>query len=155
MNSIYLCGPIAGCSYDTCTDWRKYVAEKLLESEVISTSPLRGKEFLTGESDIADSYEKHILATAKAITCRDRFDVMNCDAMIANFLGATTVSIGSVIELGWADAFRKPIILVMEKDGSNLHEHVIANEIAGYKVSTLDDAIHIATLMLNAKFAKK
>ena len=143
---LYCAGPITGVSYGESTDWRSYVAEKL-PAHIKAVSPMRGKKYLSNEKSIQDSYEEHPLSCQKGITCRDRMDVMRCDMMIVNFLGATRVSIGSVIEIGWADAFRKPIILVMEKE--NIHSHAIVREVSGYIVSNLDEAIEIAIAVLS------
>jgi nucleoside 2-deoxyribosyltransferase len=74
-------------------------------------------------------------------------DVMRCDMILVNFLGASKVSIGSVMEIGWADAWRKPIIVVMEKD--NVHSHAMIREVAGYIVSNLDEAIKIVIAVLS------
>ena len=152
MKSVYLCGPISGLSYEECVDWRQYVAHRL-ESDVLPLSPLRGKSYLESENAIGHTYSNTLLSTEDAITTRDRFDVMNCDAMLVNFLGTKTVSIGSVIELGWADAFRKPIILVMEADG-NLHQHPIVDRLCGFKAHNLDDGIAIVNSTLSANRAK-
>ena len=154
MKSIYLCGPISGLSFDECTDWRKYVARRLA-SDIVPLSPMRGKEYLAKEKAIGDSYEDTILSSGRAITTRDRNDVMNCDMLMANFLGAQKVSIGSVIEYGWADAFRKPIITIMEADKTNIHEHSILNGVTGFRVSTLDEAVVVANALLSANFAKE
>lgn len=67
--------------------------------------------------------------------------------ILVNFLGAKKVSIGSVMEITWADAWRKPIIIVMEKD--NVHAHAMIKEVAGFIVSDLDEAIAIAIAVLS------
>lgn len=154
MKSIYLCGPISGLSFEECIDWRRYFAKRLA-ADIVPLSPMRGREYLAKEKSIGDSYEESILSNRKAITSRDRNDVMNCDMMVANFLGATRVSIGSIIEFGWADAFRKPVICVMENDQSNVHEHAILNTITGFRVKTLDEAAAIANSLLSLNFAKE
>lgn len=152
MKSVYLCGPITGLSYKGTTDWRKYVARHLA-ADIVPLSPMRGKAYLKKEKDIAHSYDKSPLSTAKAITTRDRNDVMNCDVMLVNFLGAKVVSVGSVVEFGWADAFRKPVVLVSEKD--NIHRHPITDEIVGFHVDNLDEGIKIVNCIMSDEFAKK
>lgn len=154
MKSVYLCGPISGLSYKDCTDWRQYVARHLA-SDITPLSPLRGKAYLAKEKSIGHSYEGTILSRADAITTRDRFDVMSCDMLIANFLKAKVVSIGSVIELGWADAFRKPVVLAMEPGDKNIHTHPIVDRICGFKVHSLDDAIAVVNSVLSMNFAKE
>ena len=39
MLSIYLAGPMAGCSDEECNDWRDYITENLKE-EFIILSPM-------------------------------------------------------------------------------------------------------------------
>ncbi|HUC94748.1 MAG TPA: hypothetical protein VMR19_01960 [Candidatus Saccharimonadales bacterium] len=143
---LYCAGPITGVSFGESTDWREYVAKKL-PGHIQAVSPMRGKKYLEKEKNIRDSYEEIPLSSQKGITCRDRMDVMRCDAILVNFLGATKVSIGSVLEIAWADAWRKPIIIVMEKE--NIHSHAMIREMAGFITSSLDEAITIATAILS------
>jgi len=142
---LYCAGPISGVSYGESTDWRQYVAGKL-PPQIIAVSPMRGKQYLEGEKKVKDSYEEHPLSSKKGITCRDRMDVNRCDMILVNFLGAKKVSIGSVMEIAWADAWRKPIIVVMEED--NIHSHAMLLEVSGFVVRSLDEAITIATAVL-------
>ena len=60
---------------------------------------------------------------------------------------ATEISIGTMIEYGWADAFRKPIITVMENEG-NVHDHNFVKELSGFVVEELDEGIFIAKSIL-------
>lgn len=141
---IYLCGPITELSYGGATDWRKAI-EKLLIPGIEVLSPLRGKDFLAKEAKVADCYAEMPMATQRAITTRDRFDTMRADMIIANLLGAERVSIGSMIELGWADAQRIPIIGIMEP--TNLHDHSMVREILNWRVGSIEDAAGIANLV--------
>lgn len=143
---LYCAGPISGVSYGESTDWREYVAQKL-PSHIKAVSPMRGKKYLAGESKVKDAYEEHPLSCQKGITCRDRMDVMRCDMILVNFLGAKSVSIGSVMEIAWADAWRKPIVIVMERD--NVHWHAMVREVSGFIVSDLDEAIKIVNAVLS------
>ncbi len=145
MAKVYLAGPITGCTYGECTDWRKDF-QKLLPSYVRCLSPLRGKEYLNKDkvTTIKDSYEDYALSTGKAITCRDRWDCLRADALVVNLLGATRVSIGTVMEIAWADTRRIPVVLVMEKEG-NLHDHSMIKECCGYRAENLKDAASVIT----------
>lgn len=143
---LYCAGPITGVSYGESTDWREYVAQKL-PAFIKAVSPLRGKEYLAGEVNLKDTYEEYPLSCQKGITCRDRMDVMRCDMLLVNFLGAKRVSIGSVMEIAWADAWRKPIVLVIEKE--NVHWHAMIREVSGFMVLNLDEAVKVATAVLS------
>jgi hypothetical protein len=143
---LYLCGPITGLTYGASVEWREYVADNL-PNYIDPVSPMRGKQYLEREKVIGLSYEDIPLSCRKGITCRDRYSVMDCDMILVNLLGAEKVSIGSVMEIAWADMLRKPICLVIEKEG-NVHDHPIVNEVAGFVVHTLDDGIKICDAVL-------
>jgi nucleoside 2-deoxyribosyltransferase len=143
--NVYLAGGIAGMSYDEAVAWREYAISKF-RFNIIGLSPMRGKAYLAGEKQIADSYADKLLSTQRAITVRDHFDTRRADLVLMNLLNAKHVSIGTMIEIGWASAYRVPIILVMEDD--NLHDHAMVRECASYIVDNLDDGIHIVNAIL-------
>ncbi|MEM3113223.1 MAG: nucleoside 2-deoxyribosyltransferase [Candidatus Pacearchaeota archaeon] len=149
---VYLAGPIKGKAYSQAIDWREYTKKKLYKYNIIGVSPMRGQNFLKNELVLKD-YKDHgnVLVTDKGITARDRFDVMTADVILVNLLGAREVTIGTMIEFGWADAFRKPVVCVMEKDG-NIHNHPMVREIAHFIVDNLDDAIDVTVKILKHNF---
>lgn len=151
---VYLAGPISGLSYEGCTDWRDFATKVLREHGITGVSPLRAKEYLQHEKIVADSYEQekiehplaHVLSCSRGITTRDRFDCMGSDVVIANLKDAKKVSIGTAMEIAWADANRIPVILV-EEDGG-LHDHAMIRECAGFRVKTLEEALTVACAIL-------
>ena len=145
QQTVYLAGPISGQSYGGATNWRVYTTRQLALRGIDSLDPMRGKAYLSKEEILADSYDE-VTATIRGITTRDRFDCMRASVALFNFDGADSVSIGSCIELGWADSKRIPVIVVMTED--NPHWHGMVREIAGYIVETLDEAIDIACAIL-------
>lgn len=147
MKTVYLAGPITGLSYGGCTDWRNYCIDELGKVGIKGLSPLRMKAYLEKSTSIKDVYNEHPLSTGKGITTRDRHDCQTCDVILVNFLGAKTVSIGTVLEIAWADAVRTPIVLVMEKE-NNIHEHSMIRELAGFRVETLDEGLNIVKAIL-------
>lgn len=138
MPKVYLAGPISGQSYDGATAWRTLVADELLD-EIECYDPMRGKGYLSGEKGIKDHYDEFNLSRTKGVVARDYFDVQRCDALLVNLLGATKVSIGTVMEIAWAYDKHKPVVLVMEK--GNVHEHGMILECCGYVVGSLEEAI--------------
>ena len=138
---IYLAGPITGCNYHHAVKWRTYVTDQLSSYNVECRSPLRNLEHL-GQLEIMPALpelegEKHPMRTSKAVTTRDRFDLMSADLVFVNFLGTERASIGTLIELGWADILRKPVIVVMEPN--NIHDHAMVRELSGFVVLVGDD----------------
>jgi nucleoside 2-deoxyribosyltransferase len=139
---IYLAGPIGGLTYSDAVDWRAQAAEDLESIGIECLSPMRGKEYLVNEAILKGTgYDDTLLSNNRAIVTRDRMDVYNSDAILMNLTGATRVSIGSMVELGWADAQRIPTIIVMEP--GNLHEHGFVYEIGSFVVDTMQDALTI------------
>jgi nucleoside 2-deoxyribosyltransferase len=143
---IYLAGPICGLTYDGAQEWRIEFAEKI-DPEIACYSPLRGKDYLQMRGPLEGSYGEFPLSTDQGITARDRFDCMGSDLVVFNLLGAQRISIGTMIELGWADAARNPSILIMEKEG-NPHEHPMVRQTTQFRVDNLKDAIAIAEIIL-------
>lgn len=148
MKKAYLGGPIAGLDYSGAVDWRVAMTLNLAAWGVEGLSPMRAKEFLRDELDLDSRVYSHPLSTPKGITTRDRNDVRNCDVVIFNLLGATRVSIGTMMEVAWADAYGKPKVVVMEQSG-NIHEHPILSELSDFRVETLTDALLITRAILN------
>ena len=150
FKSIYLAGPITGLSYEDATNgWRKQFT-KMMPNHIICFSPMRGKKYLKKETELdgrPDSYRTHAMATAKGITTRDRNDVKNTDLMVVNFQNTERVSIGTCVEFGWADAFRKPLIMITDEN-DQIHNHIMLHEIAGYIVYSLEEAAELAIALL-------
>src|SRR5688572_5234242 len=127
MKTVYLAGPITGLSYGGCVEWRDYAIEELKKFNIKGLSPMRNKEYLKNEQNISHSYESSVMSCSRGIFTRDRFDCLTCDLILVNLLGATKVSIGTVMEIAWADSRKTPIILVIEKE-NNIHEHAMIRE---------------------------
>lgn len=141
---IYLAGPIAGSGYKEITDWRRDAALQL--SPLKTLNPMRAKEYMQNETENIHNYQlntviEHALGSAKGIVARDRNDVMSCDAVLMNLTKSKSISIGSMIEIGWADAFRKPLVLIIDQD--NLHIHPMVLEMAGFVVTTLEEGVEV------------
>jgi len=148
---IYLAGPITGLSWEEATDWRKQALERFQDESkggktYVGLSPLRGKEYLKDETEIAHSYEDVQLSSAKMINARDTFDVRRSDLILVNLKGATKVSIGTMLEIGAAFILNKPIIVIME-DG-NIHKHPMLSEMACATVPDIDTALYFTFQIL-------
>ena len=153
MKKIYLAGPITGLSFTESEDWRdqiKSVASANPEKfgNMQFFSPLRGKDYLKAEKSIKDTHDEFQFSTSKAIMLRDSYDVRTSAAVLVNLLGATRVSIGTVMELAWAYEHRKPVVAIIEKDG-NIHDHAMLNEAIWYKLQTIEDAMWALSMIIN------
>lgn len=145
---VYLCGPITAADADDARTWRSYVRSQL-EPTVVTIDPTRDgadpvvRAALPGSDRIRLDRTLH----GKEVLDRDRMDLGTCDLVLANFLEAKRVSIGSVGEIFWADAFRKLVVVVREPEG-NPHDHDMLNSIASVVCFDLETAVEKVKILL-------
>jgi hypothetical protein len=153
--TLFLCGPITGLAPDRAASWRQYVIDQL-PSYIVPFDPTRENASygVSSASPATRTLTSERLRHGKGVVTRDRFEAQRCYVLLANFLGAKTASIGSVGEIFWADAARKPIIIVREKDTDNPHNHDMLNEIAGWIFYNLDDGIAQAKRLCSPNYAR-
>lgn len=143
--SVYLAGPIARLPYSAATSWRQYVMDNL-PPEIVAYSPMRAKKYLQHEHELGHTYEEFPLSTSKGIFNRDHYDCMTKDAIFINLYGATNISIGTIMEVAWGHAYRKPVVLCMEKE--NAHAHPMLLEACAFRVDDLDMGIDVLKAIL-------
>jgi nucleoside 2-deoxyribosyltransferase len=151
--SCYLAGPIKNLTYDESEDWREY-AKMILKPEIECFSPLRNKKFLRKYGKIGpggagtDTYDHESpLASSRGIMSRDHFDVQRSDLVFCNLLGAKEISIGTCMEVAWCFAYRKPLVVCVEKSG-NLHDHPMIREATNFACDNLDSGIDLVKMIL-------
>lgn len=142
---IYLAGPIRGLTYGEATDWREYAAARLEDAGHTTMSPMRGKEYLkaygplNGGENGDGSYPAFPLSTAQGLFRRDIFDVMMCDAVLANLEQATNVSIGTAMEIQRGYDLGKYVVSVVTPNTT--HDHAFIAQASSLTVPKLEDAI--------------
>jgi nucleoside 2-deoxyribosyltransferase len=147
MHRLYLAGPIAGLTHYDATDWREYIMSRL-DDRIQCFSPMRGKEYLQGKGVLhGGDYPEHPLSTQRGIMGRDYFDVKRADALLVNLLAPPRVSIGTIMELAWAYAMQKPVVLLMENEG-NPHDHLMVNECYTYRTEDIEEAVALCEHLL-------
>lgn len=149
-NRVYAAGPIGGFTHDECTEWRDYLI-KNIDHRIEVFCPMRGCEFLKGPEKLTcQSYELNPMTTQKGIMDRDFNDVKRADVLFANLLrhggDAQMRSLGTAMEIAWAYALQKPVVLLMDRP--NIHEHAMLEEAASYIVDDLDVAIRLTEALL-------
>lgn len=121
MGTVYLAGPMLNGH-----DWRQYAAIRLRGAGLVVLSPTR---FETEAWKLSP----------RSYTTRDLLDVVRSDVVLVNVLEAIEVTAGTCIEIGWATALHKPVVLVM---GSvSPFQHGMVRELASYLVPTLDEGL--------------
>jgi len=148
MRKVYLAGPITGTTYKKCVDWRNTVTTELLNRGINAVSPMRGKENMCKFKGIIENDLKtdDINRTPAGITTRDHFDICNADIIFMYMPADQPLSLGTAIELGWADMLDKPVVLV--SDSPAVTNHPMVDNIVGWKVKTLEEGIKVVYEML-------
>lgn len=154
---VYLAGPISGLTYEEASGWRDYFSESfaLTNSDIKCLSPLRAAIHLRGHKGLLTDCEivpglecvVKAMSTPLGVVTRDKFDCTNCSVVVLNLLNAKRVSIGSMVEVGWANANNIPIVLIMEPEG-NCHEHAFVTESCQFRTDSVVDAIKIVQAIL-------
>lgn len=96
----YLAGPVTNTAWTKARDWRKLVTEELNDAGIEVLDPTR-----------------HGLLTIDALITEFCYnDVKRCDVILVNFLDTDRISVGTLLEVGWAYALGKPIVLMSNQD---------------------------------------
>lgn len=147
--TVYLSGPITGETYQAARfGWRKYVAERMSPGIKV-LSPMRHEGHLAEMAGALEKdYPEHFFSQPRVLVEKDHLDIQRSDIMLVNLLGATRVSIGTMVEIGIAMALGRKIIVVMAKD-DKFHNHPFVTEPASLVLDNLDDAIMAINSLLS------
>jgi nucleoside 2-deoxyribosyltransferase len=138
--NVYLAGPITGQSYKGATEWRQAVIRDLALKGIVGYSPMRAKSALDGMRDLsAWDYPDDGPLSGRAMYHRDLHDVRRADVILANFVGATQISVGTIYEMGYAKALNIPVIVAMEE--GNPHKHIFVTNGADLICPDLREAL--------------
>lgn len=146
-NRIYLCGPITGLTIKEASEYRDKIKEMFAETGILTLDPMRGKYHIESDEPICAVGYVSGSHDDKAIVKRDKHDVMNCALMLADFTNSKQISIGSMVEFGWADAMGIPIVTVLPK--GNLHDHCFVRQLSTYVVEDIEEAVQLALTIID------
>ena len=144
---VYAAGPMTGMTYEQASVWR-WELDKLLKPcgiKLLSPTRSTSHRYATAEYPKVHSQNDGPMFTNRGVTRRDRFDVKSSDAVVFNVKGMKTAAMGTLIELGWATAYDKPTIMIMEPGG--FHEHAMVNDLVDYRVHTVEAAAEIVKIL--------
>lgn len=151
---VYLVGPITGCSYAGCTEWRDVVKEELeATGSFHCLTPMRGKQHLVEHTDLPATIPEHVRtpgASDHDILSRDFYDCNRADVLFCNLTGAARVSIGSMFELAWGYANRDKTFTVVCMEHGNIHWHAFPIQSAGVILPTVEEGVAFVKEVLNA-----
>jgi nucleoside 2-deoxyribosyltransferase len=147
---IYLAGPISGLTYTQARfGWRKTIMEEVTE-DVTVLSPMRHEGHLAELPTVIDekTLGSHFFSHPKVIVTKDLLDIDVSSLVVANFLGAPAISKGTLHEVGYAFAKKKPIITLMEDKG-NPNDGPFLREMSAIVLASLDDAVLVINSLLS------
>lgn len=115
---VYFAHPISGLPLNVVQDYYQSVRERFgticyvrTPMDIIARTDLKERKESFKEPGMAND----------VITNRDYGFVRECDVIFANLSKCTRPSIGSIMEIAWAYAYDKYIMIVMDEEG--IHEH--------------------------------
>lgn len=145
--TVYLAGPILGCTKAGANDWRRAVAEELAGHGILGISPLRC-EPLTGPI-YAASYVGSLWGDPKAIFAKNLMDTRKADLVLA-YLPAPEPgrhqSYGTIAELAWARMLDKPAIVVT--NDPDVIDHPVLTNCAGWMLPDFHEAVEVIVGLL-------
>lgn len=145
---VYLAGPITGCDRGEANDWRTLVSARLEAYGITGISPLRCEPLIGDRYDT--SHPDPRFGTWEAIAAKNFFDVQTCDLTLGYFPYDLTerdgISVGTVGELCWAFAIRRPTIRVSTHP--KVTRHPVVTAVSNWKLSTLDEAVDVVLGLL-------
>jgi len=148
MPKVYLAGPITGCTFDGCTEWRDVAKAELAKFGIDAYSPMRAKDYLKEKGVLSGSYpDAGLFSSSRNIMTRDFFDCTSADVVLAYLVGAPRVSAGTVMEIAWTYDRHIPLVAIIEPEG-NVHSHPMIDEAIGFRAKTLDEGLTIVKAIL-------
>lgn len=159
MKKVYLAGPVEQTSPEKAVKWRAKAWNRLKNvAEVVD--PLRGHfsqlTYYTGMSDEELGSEDLSCKNTVMHFSKSRLlgrrcfeDVKECDIVLVNFEGYSEIkSIGTLLEIGAAYAFSKPIVLISDKS-SILKEHIMLREAVSLNFDSLNECLNMLPYILS------
>ncbi len=137
---VYLAGPMTGMPVEQVIGWRQEARRKLSEAGFTVLDPSRGLMFLKPEETVKDAYEDETTENKHVVFERDKFDSTRADILVVNLLNSKRISIGTMMEVAWANLSGRFVVVVMEKEG-NPHMHAFVREAASIRFQNTEDAI--------------
>jgi len=123
--TVYLAHPISGLSYDEVMDYYSRMEKYLQRLGYDTLCPMRGKAYLRNEKELRPGGYQQPVSTNHAIVERDAWMVRKADIILADLVGARSVSIGCMMELAWAHLLGKHTLVILEEENPHRHAFIL------------------------------
>lgn len=147
--TVYLAGPILGLGHEEANEWRHAVSFKLAQAGIKGVSPLRCEPIVGPVYQ--PQYGDPLFGTARAIASKNLFDTKRCDMVLALLprpQPGRHQSYGALMEIAWAHALGKPVLLV--SDDPDITAHPVVTACASWLLEDLDAAVEVLIGVLSA-----
>jgi nucleoside 2-deoxyribosyltransferase len=154
--SVYLAGGIHGLSFEEANGWRSRMRFALQSCNIGVINPMRGNDWMNNKRNSEcigkppKTCNRPWLTSAQAILNRDLSDIDRCDAVIMNLTKNDAPKVGTLVELGYAYANKKPIIIFT--DDERLDWHPFIKGMATMVVPNIETAIQEIESLLSGVF---
>lgn len=152
--TVYLAGPITGCTKGEAHDWRDYASARLASAGITGISPLRCEPLVGDRYGIG--YNDPRFGVPRAIAAKNLFDMRACDMALVYFPPEICLndldcqhddvyvwpSIGTILELGALRMADKAPIVVCEN--KILFKHPVFDAFSSWLLTDLDEGIDVA-----------
>jgi len=136
--TAYCARPISGREHEDVVDYYRRIGCRLSAAGIRILTPTCGKGYVSNDSKWSKQAAKCV-CTDHAIKERDKWMVQNSNIIFVNLVGAVKVSIGSVMELAWADMLNVHSVVAL--DEPNVHQHPFVVDCADIIFPTEEEAL--------------
>ena len=135
-HTVYLSGPMGGCTYEEMTGWRHKAANALNSNRVEVIDPTRSFTAKRVPNE-----------TERWVNRRDFNDCTKASVVLVNFVGMKKLSIGTIMEIAWAYQKHIPIVAICESDGPQ--NHPMLKDSITQEARTLEEGIALVKELLS------
>ena len=138
--NIYLAGPISGLTKEEAFGWRDCLKNKLEYLPNVRVFAPEQVDFLEGHGDGSASYLQEVDRQRGEEAAQKDFNAICCSNIVLfNLLYTRKVSVGTLIEMGWAFTLGKYVLVVLQP--GTVYDHSFVHWCANRIVETVDEAI--------------
>jgi nucleoside 2-deoxyribosyltransferase len=144
--NVYLAGPIENKTVEEANGWRDEITTNLEGRGILCINPLRCEPVVDGV--YSGNYSDPRFGTPHAIWGKNKYDIDHSDLVLAHFppqhgqvWQKSPVSIGTMIEMGYAHAYGIPIITWTQDP--RVAAHPIVYSMSGWILDNMNDVLAV------------
>lgn len=136
---VYCARPITGCKFNEIEAYYRRITTRLSAISIQVFIPAWRRDFHEGDRKPESDGSWASPEIDRDIKEGDKWLVQHSDILFANLVDAVQASIGSAMEIAWADDVGVKSVVVMDKSG--IHRHPFVCNCAARIYSTEEEAL--------------